>query len=341
MKAAFVKEPGGPEKIEYGDLPDPKPGPGEVLVRVRACALNHVDIWVRNGIPAYRTKFPHILGSDIAGDIAESSDPRLKIGTPVFVNPAIACGRCPPCLAGRDNQCETFKILGAMTPGGYAELVAVPAANVFPKPDFLSYEEAAAFPLTFITAWHMLMTRAVLKAGERVLVLGASSGVGSAAIQIAKAAGAEVLAVSSTDEKLARAKEQGADHLINGRKEVISGRVHEITGGRGVEVVFEHVGPATWEQSIKSMAPYGRLVTCGSTTGPTVQLDMRYVFSRNLSILGSRMGTRADFGKVSEMIGKRKLKPVVGKVFPLTEARRAHEYLERQEQFGKVVLKVG
>lgn len=348
MKAAFLREPGDASKIEFGDFPAPEPSENEALVRVRACALNHLDIWVRNGSPAYRTNFPHILGSDISGEIAAipanhpitQSPDHLKIGSPVFIAPGISCWNCSECLSGYDNQCGNYKIIGAGTKGGYAEYVSVPARNIFPKPPHLSFEECAAFPLTFLTAWHMLISRAQLKAGERVLVLGAGSGVGSAAIQIAKVAGGIVIAVSSSEEKLARAKAIGADYLIDGRKKDFSQAVREVTDGDGVDIVFEHVGPATWEESVRSLARRGRIVTCGATTGPTVSLDLRVIYMKDFSVLGSRMGTRAELEKIFALVNQGRLKPVISKLFALSEARAAHEFLEKKEQFGKVVLKV-
>lgn len=333
MKAAFIKEHGGPDKLLYGEMPDPSAKEGEVLLRVRACSLNHIDIWVRNGSPAYPVKLPHIMGSDMAGEV-------VGTGEKVFVMPGISCGQCPYCLAGQDNQCQTFRIIGALGPGGYAELVAVPKRNLYPLPKTLSFEEAASFPLTFLTAWHMLMTRGQLKSSDAVLILGAGSGVGAAGIQIAKAAGARVMAVSSSEDKLQKAKELGADILVNGSKGDFSQKAREWTEGRGVDVVFEHIGPVTWEKSVKSLAPYGRLVTCGATTGPSVNLDLRYVFSRNLSILGSRLGTRAELEQLRDLFEKKRLKPVISHVLPLSEARKAHELLEAQSQLGKIVLKV-
>lgn len=341
MKAAFISEHGGPEKLTYGDVPAPAPKSGEVLVEVRACALNHLDIWVRMGSPAYRVRLPHILGADVSGVLlgaAEGLPEGLKAGDPVVVLPALACWNCANCLAGRDNQCANFRILGAAGPGGYAEQVAVPARNVFPKPAHLSFEESAAFPLTFLTAWHMLVGRARLRPGERVLVLGAGSGVGVAAIQIAKSMGASVIAATSSDSKRENALKWGADDCISSRDD-FSKEVLKRTDGQGVEVVFEHVGPATWDASIRSLARCGRLVTCGATTGPNANLDLRYVFSRDLAILGARMGTRAEFEALLRQIGKKKLQPVVSHTLPLREARKAHELMESSAQFGKIVLR--
>ena len=341
MKAAFIRESGGPDKIEYGELPDPKPQEHEVLVRVRACALNHLDLWVRMGSPAYPVKFPHVLGSDVSGELVQdSSILNLKAGAPVFLSPGISCWNCSDCLSGNDNQCVHHRIIGAGAQGGYAQYLPVPARNVFSKPSHLSFEECASFPLTFLTAWHMLVTRAGLKPGETALILGAGSGVGTAAIQIAKVAGARVIAVSSSDEKLALARDLGADFTVNGGNEDFSKVVLDLTQGKGVEVVFEHVGPATWEKSVRSLARRGRIVTCGATTGPSVPLDLRVLFSKDLTVYGSKLGSRAEMEKVLVLMNGRRLKPVVSKVFPLSQAGQAHELLEKKEQFGKVVLKV-
>lgn len=348
MKALYIENHGGPEQLKFGDLESPQIQEGQVLVQVRACALNHLDIWVRNGIPAYPIKFPHILGSDISGEIKEihpqakiNLDSRnLKIGSHVVIAPGLFCGNCMECREGHDNQCDTAKIIGAGTKGGYAQSCVVPAKNVFPKPSHLSFEEAASFPLTFLTAWHMLVTRAELKQGEKVLIVGAGSGVGSASIQIVKICGGIAIAASSSIEKLSKAKELGADFTIHTEKEELFKKVREITDHKGVDIVFEHVGPATWEQSFKSLARCGRIVTCGNTTGPTVPLDLRALFSKDITVLGSKLGTLQEFNELLRLMEKKKLKPVVSKIFPLSEGRLAHEFLERKEQFGKVVLKV-
>ncbi|MBI2118239.1 MAG: zinc-binding dehydrogenase [Elusimicrobia bacterium] len=348
MKALYLANHGGPEQLKFGDLESPNIEKGQVLVQVRACALNHLDILVRNGIPAYPVKFPHILGSDISGEIKEINleakkqleSLNLKIGSQVVIAPGLSCGSCIECARGHDNQCDSAKIIGAAAKGGYAEFCVVPAKNVFPKPSHLSFEEAASFPLTFLTAWHMLVTRAQLKQGEKVLVVGAGSGVGSAAIQIVKIFHGIVIAASSSLEKLELAKELGADFTIHIEKEDVFKKVREISDHQGVNIVFEHVGPATWEQSFKSLARCGRIVTCGSTTGPIVPLDLRALFSKDISILGSKLGTLQEFNKILQLMEEKKLKPVISKIFPLREGHLAHEFLEKREQFGKVVLKI-
>ena len=342
MKAIVYIQHGGPEVLEYTDAPKPTIGAKEVLVRVRACALNHLDLWIRKGIPGQKTPMPHIPGSDIAGEVAEvgSGVDNVKPGDHVMLQPGISCGLCDKCLAGADNFCRTYTLFGQGVDGGCAEYVKSPAVNCVPIPNEIPFEEAAAFPLVSITAWHMLMTRAQLRAAETVLVLGAGSGVGTAAIQIAKAAGARVIATAGSDAKLAKARELGADGVINHSTQKIADEVKKLTNRRGVHVVFEHTGEATWEDSIRSLEPGGRLVTCGATTGYNGALDIRYLFTRQLSVLGSFMGSKAELFPALELYKRGKLKPVIDIVLPLEKCREAHERLEHREQFGKVVLKV-
>lgn len=343
MKAVIIEGFGGPEVLKAADLPDPKPGPGEVLLRVRACALNHLDLWVRGGIPAYRIRLPHILGSDVSGEVAAVGPGvrSVKAGQRAAVSPGRSCLQCEFCLSGQDNQCPDYGILGAQGgPGGYAEYLVVPEGRLLEIPETLSFEEAAAFPLTFLTAWHMLMTLGGCGPDQTVLVLGAGSGVGVAAIQVAKLSGASVIAVSTSAEKLEKAKGLGADALILSPPQDIVRQTIKLTEGRMADIAIEHVGPATFEASLKSLKAGGRLVTCGATTGPTVSLDLRYVFSRQLRILGSYMGTQGEMRRVARLVSAGALKPVVDRVFPLSEARQAHEYLAEKRQFGKVVLRV-
>jgi len=341
MKAVLLNQFGGPENLSFGEFHDPVALDGEVVVRVRACALNHLDLFVREGVPAYRIRLPHILGSDIAGEI-HSTGPKVEGLTPgdrVFLSPGVSCFECEFCLTGRDNLCGTYGVLGAKGGhGGYAEFVKVPARNALPLPRSLSFEEGAAFPLTFVTAWHMLITQARLKPGQTVLVLGAGSGVGVAAIQIAKHAGATVLALSTQESKLDQAGKLGADALILGGDDDFSRKVLKLTGGQGVDVVFEHVGPATFERSIRSLKKGGTLVTCGATTGPMANVDLRYLFSRQLTLVGSFMGTLGELKTVAELVAAGKFKVVIDSTRPLAEARQAHEYLAAGKQFGKVVL---
>lgn len=342
MKAIVYSEHGGPEVLRYTDAPDPVIGADEVLVRVRACALNHLDLWLRKGIPGVPIPLPHIPGSDIAGEVAQVGQKvtNVKVGARVMLQPGISCGQCPKCLAGEDNFCRSYTLFGQMVDGGCAEYVKSPAVNVVPIADNISFEEAAAFPLVSLTAWHMLITRAQLKPAETVLVLAAGSGVGTAAIQIAKATGARVIATAGSDEKLAKAKELGADEVINHSKQEISAEVKKLTDRRGVDVVFEHVGQATWEQSIRSLTPGGRLVTCGATAGFVGTLDIRYLFTRQLSLLGSFMGSKAELFSALELLRRGLLKPVIDVVMPLADCAKAHERLEHREQFGKIVLRV-
>jgi len=342
MKAIVIPRHGGPDVLQYTELPQPEPGPSEVLVRVRACALNHLDLWSRRGLPGIQFPLPLIPGSDIAGEIVQTGTAvqRARAGENVVLSPGVACGQCPACSAGNDNQCRRYTLLGYMRNGGCAEYVIAPEVNALPMPAGLSFEEAAAVPLVFLTAWHMLITRAQLKPGEDVLVLGAGSGIGSAAIQIAKLAGARVIATAGSPAKFDKARALGADEMIHHGQQDITEEVRRLTGRRGVDVVFEHVGQATWEQSVKSLATGGRLVTCGATTGGAAQTDLRLLFGRQLSLLGSYMGSRGELFHVLKLVAEKKLRPVVDRVLPLAEARAAHERLEKREQFGKIVLSI-
>ncbi|MCS7263243.1 MAG: zinc-binding dehydrogenase [Armatimonadetes bacterium] len=340
MKASAIVAHGGFEGLRYIDLPDPQPSQKEVVIRVCACALNHLDIWLRKGIPAYRLELPHVPGSDVAGEVVAVGDgvTNVKVGDKVIVNPNLTCGECEWCRMGEDSMCDSFGIFGAKCWGGYAEYAKVPARNLIPMPENLTFEQAAAFPLTFLTAWHMLITRAGLKPSERVLVVAAGSGVGVAAIQIAKLAGAFVIATAGTDEKCERAKALGADAVINHSRENIAERVKILTDGRGVDLVFEHVGHEVFERCLASLAKGGRLVTCGATTRPTASFDIRFLFSRQLSIIGSMMGRTSELLTIVRLVSEGKLKPVIDKTFPLSEAVKAQEVLESRNFFGKLVL---
>lgn len=342
MKAVVFSEHGGPGVLRSADVPEPRIGANDVLVRLRACALNHLDLWIRGGMPGVTIPLPRILGSDISGEVAKVGENvrHIREGERVLLNPGISCGHCEHCLAGDDNMCREYTLFGYMMDGGYAQYVKAPAQNVIQIPTGLSFEQAAAIPLVFLTAWHMLMTRAKLKPSEHVLILGAGSGVGSAAIQIAKTAGALVIATAGSEEKLAKAKELGADELIQHSKQDIATEVRRLTNKRGVDVVFEHVGQATWDQSLRSLGTGGRLVTCGATTGYAANIDIRFLFTRQLSILGSFMGSKAELYPVLELVRQGKVKAVIDTVLPLEKAREAHERLERREQFGKIVLRV-
>jgi len=343
MKAVVLPRYGGPEVLEYvEDRPEPVPGPDEVVVHVHAASLNHLDLTVRKGLPTLKLTLPHILGADLAGEVATlgSDVTGFEPGDRVVANPGLTCGRCEFCVAGDDSLCPDYRILGEHVPGTYAEYVAVPAKNLLPIPVDMDWAPAAAAPLVFMTAWRLLVTRAAIRPGEDVLILGAGSGVSTAAIQIAKLAGCTVYTTSSSDAKLKKAKELGADVVVNYKEMPWSKAVWELTGKRGVDVVLDHVGEATFKDSVRSLRKGGRLVIPGATTGTLPQLDLRYLFWRQLSVLGSSMANRREFEEVMKLVFMGRLKPVVDRVFPLREARDAHAYLEKGEQFGKVVLRV-
>jgi NADPH:quinone reductase-like Zn-dependent oxidoreductase len=338
MKAVRFHAHGGPDVLRYEEVPEPAFGPGEAVVRVRACALNHLDLWQRRGIERVKIPFPHISGADVAGEVHVSHDGEYPPGRRVMLQPGVSCGMCAACLDGRDNECPKYDVLGYRSDGGYAEFVKVPVQNLIAIPDSIGFVDAAAFPLTFLTAWHMLVTRAKLRAGEDVLVLGAGSGVGQAAIQIAWRHGARVFATAGTNEKLARARQLGAYEVVNHSTDDVVARIKDFTKGRGVDVVVEHVGTATWDRSLKCMVRGGRLVTCGATTGHDAQIDLRFLFSRQLSLLGSYMGRKGELLRAAQFFFAGELRPVIDKTFPLSEAAEAHRRLESREQFGKVVL---
>lgn len=307
-------------------------------MRVRACALNHLDLWERRGIERVKIPLPHISGSDVAGEVIEPGESGLAVGARVMLQPGLSCGRCQACLDGRDNDCPRYDVLGYSSDGGYAELIAVPAGQLIPIPDAIDFVQAAAFPLVFVTAWHMLVTRARLQAGETVLIIAAGSGVGQAAIQIANLLGARIIATAGTDEKLDRARALGAGEAINHQTHRISEEVRRLTAKRGVDVVAEHVGQATWEESVRCLARAGRLVTCGATTGHAGAIDLRFLFARQLSLLGSYMGTKGELLRAAPLFFEGRLKPVVDRTFPLAEAADAQRWLEGRRQFGKIVL---
>ena len=341
MNAVTFHQHGGPEQLLYEDVAVPVPHAGEVLVRVRACALNHLDIWIRQGIPNYPITLPHISGCDVSGVVERVGDggaSPFSIGQPVVVSPGISCWQCASCFAGRDNFCPTYRLVGAQVNGGYAEFVKVPAVNLLPMPTGLTVEQAAAYPLVSLTAWHMVKTLANVQPGETVLVMGAGSGVGSMGIQIARLLGARVLSTVGADDKIDRANVIGADVVINHAREDVADRVRAATDGRGADVVVEHVGQAVWDHCLRSLVRGGRLVTCGSTSGPENRLDVRYVYARQLTIMGSYVGTRAELLDVSRFIKDGKLKPVVDSVFPLSDARQAQERMLARKFFGKIIL---
>jgi NADPH:quinone reductase-like Zn-dependent oxidoreductase len=340
MKAVIFEQHGGPEVLKFTEVPDPKIRANEVLVEVRACALNHLDVWVRNGLPGIKIPLPHILGDDIAGVVREAGElvTWVHVGDEVMIQPGVSCGHCAQCLAGRDNLCDDYDIIGYRRDGGYAEFVVVPGVNVIPKPKNLSWPEAAALPLVTLTAWHMLVARANVQPGEDVLVHAAGSGVGSLGIQIAKLCGARVITTARSDDKLAKARELGADETINYTQADWPKEAKRLTNGRGVDVVFEHTGATTWPGSILSLKKGGRLVTCGATSGFDAKTDLRHVFYRHLTILGSMMGSKADLLAAMKFIELGRIRAVIDRTLPLAAARKAHELIEDRAQFGKVVL---
>ena len=340
MKAVRFHEYGGPEVLKYEDAPEPKILANEVLVKVKACALNHIDVWLRMGVPEWKLPMPHIVGSDISGQVAAVGPrvTRVKPGDRVLLCPGISCGQCAMCFQGLDSACRQYTLFGVFVDGGYAEYVKSPETNVIPIPAGLNFDEAAAVPLVFITAWHMLFTRAGLKPGEEVLVIGAGSGVGSAAIQIAKLVNARVIATAGTDWKLEKARALGADDVINHTQKSIGDEVRRLTNKRGVDVVVDHVGAAVWEACIDSLATYGRLVTCGMTTGADLKLNGQLLYGRQRTILGSFMGGKAELADALKLVAQRRLKAVVDSVFPLQEAALAHRKMESREFFGKILL---
>lgn len=342
MKAVVFHEHGGPEVLKYEERPEPEIRADEVLVEVRACALNHLDVWARGGLPGIEINLPHILGNDVAGVVRATGAvvDWVKAGDEVVLQPGVSCGHCRDCLSGADNLCVQYNIIGYRRDGGYAELVAAPGVNVVPKPKDLSWAEAAALPLTLLTAWHMLVTRANVQPGEDVLIHAAGSGVGSIGIQVAKLRGARVIATASSDEKLEKARALGADETVDYTREDWPKQIRRLTSKQGVDVVFEHTGAATWPGSILSLKRGGRLVTCGATSGYDARTDLRQVFYRHLNLLGSMMGSKAELLDALKFVERGKIRAVVDRTLPLAEARRAHELMGDRAQFGKLVLEV-
>jgi NADPH:quinone reductase-like Zn-dependent oxidoreductase len=340
MKATRFHEYGGPEVLKYEDAPEAKILANEVLVKVKACALNHLDVWLRIGVRGWQLPMPHIVGSDISGEVAEvgSMVTRVKPGDRVLLCPGISCGQCEMCFQGRDSACRQYTLFGVFVDGGYAEYVKSPEMNVMPIPGNLSFDEAAAVPLVFTTAWHMLFIRADLKPGEDVLVVGGGSGVGSAAIQIAKLVNARVITTAGADWKLEKARALGADEVINHSKQSIAEEVKRLTNKRGVDVVVDHVGAAVWEACFDSLATYGRLVTCGMTTGADLKLNGQALYGRQGTILGSFMGGKAELADALKFVAQRKLKAVIDSAFALQDAAAAQRKMESREFFGKILL---
>jgi NADPH:quinone reductase-like Zn-dependent oxidoreductase len=342
LRAVRFHEHGGPEVLKYEEVPDPVPTSDEALVRVKACALNHLDIWARNGLPNVAIPLPHISGSDIAGVVESvpAEEKAFAAGDEVIVNPGMGCGRCDRCLSGKDDQCKDYTIIGYGVDGGYAELVKVRRTHLIRKPEQMSFEESASFPLVFETAYHMLVTKAKVTPRDTVLVLGANSGVGSAAIQVAKLFGAKVIATAGDKSKAEKARNLGADEVVDHYSQDVLAEVRRLTGKRGVDVVVEHVGRSTWQGSVKALAKGGRLVTCGATTGGEVTTDLRYVFNRELTIYGSFMAGMGELLEVVDLFRSGRLKAVVDTLYPLAEARKAQSMMESSRHFGKIVLRV-
>lgn len=341
MKAARFHQHGGPEVLRYENAPDPLfRRPGWALVRVHACAMNHLDIWQRRGLDRVKIPLPHISGADVAGEVVDLSGPSSgATGGRVMLQPGLSCGECAACIAGLDNRCRKYDVLGYQSDGGYAEFVAVPLENLIPIPPHIDFVTAAAFPLTFLTAWHMLVTLAQVKAGDVVLVMAAGSGVGQAAIQIAKHFGARVIGTAGTAWKLERALAAGATDAIDHYRQDVAAEVRRLTSNRGVDIVVEHVGIATFEKSVKSLAVGGRLVTCGATTGYDARLDLRLLFAKQLSIIGSYMGTKAELAAASKLLFNGTFRPVIDREVPLADVASAHRALESSETYGKIVLR--
>lgn len=341
MTAVTIFEHGGPEVLKLHQHPLPSPGPGEALIRMKAIGLNHLDLWMRQGIESFKVHFPRILGSDGAGEVAALGEgvTGFAVGQGVMINPAITCGQCEHCLNGQDVYCRRFTMRGEHTDGLGAQWVAMPAANLAPKADFLSWEEAATLPVIFLTAHRMVATLGQPPPGSWVVVQGATSGVGMAAIQVARAEGAQVLAVTRKASAAPRLHELGANEVVADQDTMLA-RLKELTGKAMASVVVDHVGKATWQGSLRALGVNGRLVTCGATSGHRVEIDLRHLFFKHQQILGSTMGTKEEFRIITRRIGEKLYRPVLDKVFPLTEISQAHKYLESAQQVGKVAVRM-
>jgi NADPH:quinone reductase-like Zn-dependent oxidoreductase len=340
MRALRIHAEGGPEVLSLDDVPVPEPGRGQARVRIHSAALNHLDIWLRRGLPSVPK--PRTLGADGAG-VVDSVGPDahgVETGMAVTINPGLFCGRCRFCLAGEHSLCLRFHVLGEHVDGTHADYVVVPARNLHAVPEGMSFDEAAAFPLVFVTAWRMLFTKAALEPGESVLIWGIGGGVASAALELCRAVGARAIVTSSSDDKLERAVKHGAEATINHAREDVSDAVRRITDARGVDVVVEHVGAATWQASIAALSRGGRLVTCGATTGGQAPAGLHRIFWKQLAVHGSTMGNDSEFRAVLAVLSTGRTRPVVDRVFPLEEAAAAHAWLESGSQYGKVVLRV-
>jgi NADPH2:quinone reductase len=341
MKAVFFRRHGGNEVLEYGDWPDPKPGPGEVVVGIRAAALNHLDLFARDGIPD--VPLPQVPGADGAGVVEEIGEgvSGLAIGDRVLVQPGLFCGVCEFCLGGEQSLCVKYGILGEHAPGTFAEKALIPARNLFPIPDRLSFEQAAAFPLSYQTAWRLIVTRGAVRPGSTVLIHGVGGGVGWAALEIALLCSARVIATTSGEEKASAARGAGAELVIDYTKEDVGKAIRQHTAKRGVDVVVDSVGEKTWMTSLRTVRRGGRIVTCGATTGPNPHEEIRLIFWKHLSILGSTMANDREFRALLQTVAAGRLSPRIDRIFPLSEARAAYQLLEEGRQFGKIVLVPG
>jgi NADPH:quinone reductase-like Zn-dependent oxidoreductase len=343
LKAVRIHEHGGVEKLRYEEAPEPTvAGPNDAIIKLKAASLNHIDIWIRRGLTGVEIAFPHILGGDGAGVIAEVGDQvrNIKTGDAVCLYPPSGCSRCEFCINGREYMCVKLRVLGERENGTYAEYARVPARNCFPIPPGLSFEQAAAFPLVYVTVWRMLVTNAQLKPGEHVLILGIGGGVATAALQLAAHIGTHIIVTSSSDEKLEKAKTLGTEHGINYKNADFAKEVRRLTNKRGVDVVVDCVGGDGWIKSLASLAKGGRLVTCGATAGANPPTDIRRIFWNNLTVFGSTLGDRADFLEVLNFMEASRTKPVVDQVFPLRDAAAAQKRLEEGKQFGKILLRM-
>ena len=342
MKAVVVTEHGELDKVKLTDIAKPGLAAGEVLIQVKSAALNHLDIWVRKGRPGVKLSMPHVLGSDGAGVVSEigAGVEGIAVGDEVLINPGLSCGKCEYCRRGEQSECVSFGVLGMVSPGTFAEYVAVPAGNVYRKPAHLNFDESAALPLAYVTAWRMLMTRAGLKPGQTLLIHGIGGGVALAALQLAKLAGAVVIVTSSSDEKLKRAEQLGANNRINYKTNDVASAVRDITVGRGVDVVFETVGAATWPVDFACVRRGGKIVICGVTSGAKADTNLHALYWNQVTVMGSAMGSNEDFRGMLSAISAVKLKPVVDSVFTLDRFYEAVTRMEQGAQFGKIVLKM-
>jgi NADPH:quinone reductase-like Zn-dependent oxidoreductase len=340
MKAVVMRRFGGTEVLEAAEIDRPRPGDDEVLVRLSAAALNHLDLWTRQGTATPPLTFPHILGNEGAGEVAEAGRgvTGLAVGQRVIVAPGVSCGRCEQCASGWDSLCDEFRLIGLHRPGCYAEYVSAPASAVHPVSERLSAVEWSAVPLTGLTAWHMLVTRGRVAAGETVLIHAAGSGVSTMGIQIAKLYGARVIATAGSDEKLALARQLGADAAVTSAAGQFAPQVLDLTAGRGADLVLDHVGQAVWTETLKCLAKGGRVVNCGATSGPELAVDLRTFYRRQYALLGCFLGGRAELARVLRLVEMGRLRPVIDRTFPLAAAADAQRRMEARQQFGKIVL---